>query len=325
MCAQFWDRKYASVLLLVAFLGKSLVGTSQPGEEGMKVICDSSAVETGAAFKVQLRLDAMIVQPVYTDLSGWFEHIPRENVLAHTPWERREGEWRQEITLIFFEPGEVVLPPLPVILLQGDTLRTAPIQIRVFPTPTPEDEASWRDIKALWPTPSDGWERWRLWIGVVLALMLSGAGAYWLLRRRRLSRPSLEQVRASQPWEIALEQMNALEQRRLWQREVFDGYYTELSRIVREYLERQYGIPALESSTEETLRYCKTTSIPQHLLPALEELLYRSDLVKFARVRPPEYYHAQALREARRLVEQTALALAATADERPSSTAESLR
>lgn len=302
-----------AVLLLAFFIAPNSSLVAQMEGE-VSVAYDSSAVETGEPFRVYLRVTPVAVHPVATDLSPWLERIPQENLLAQTPWERQGQEWGQSLTLIFFEAGEIDLPPLPIVLLQGDTLWTGPVRLSVFSTPTPDEEAAWKDIKNLWPTPAQWWERWRWLVVAGVGLLITGVVVYWLLSRQ--PRVVRKQVRSPHTW--ALEQLGALEQRRLWARGEVKAYYTELSRIMREYLEQQYGFPALESSTEEVLHYCHKHALPSQLLPALEELLRWCDLVKFARAVPPEYYHAQAMREARRIVEQTALSHASTSEEAPS-------
>jgi hypothetical protein len=313
MYASFFQWRPWTVLLLAFFIAPISSAVAQ-AEGEVSVVYDSSAIETGEPFRVYLRITPVAVQPVATDLSPWLERIPQENLLAQTPWERHGQEWGQSLTLIFFEASEMDLPPLPIVLLQGDTLWTGPVRLSVFPTPTPDEETAWKDIKTLWLTPGQGWERWRWLMVTGVGLLITGVVVYWLLLRR--PRVVRKQVRSLHAW--TLEQLSALEHQRLWARGEMKAYYTDLSRIMREYLERQYGFPALESSTEEVLDHCRKHSLPPQLLPALEELLRWCDLVKFARATPPEYYHAQAMREARRIVEQTALALAPTSEETPS-------
>jgi hypothetical protein len=64
-------------------------------------------------------------------------------------------------------------------------------------------------------------------------------------------------------------------------------YYTRLTEITRHYIERQYDIPAMESTTEEILYAFKRVNPDDLLLDGiLKELLELADLVKFAREDP---------------------------------------
>lgn len=298
---------FSAFLVMALSLQLHLTGQAQPLGK-IVAAYDSSAVETGEAFSLEFRITPAAAHPAVTNLSPWYGVLPKENILACTHWERTEQGWRQALILIFLEAGDVILPPLPVVLLTGDTLWSAPIRLSVIPTPTPEEQASWRDIKALWLTPASWLERWAWLLGIVVGLLMLAIVVYWLLRRPKNRRKVRETVHSKSPHVLAAEQLAVLESQRLWERGALKAYYTELSRIVREYLERQYGFPALESSTEEVLQ-CAQRAIPSILNDPLKALLQWCDLVKFAQATPPAHYHAQAMREARRLVEQTAAAL----------------
>jgi hypothetical protein len=64
-------------------------------------------------------------------------------------------------------------------------------------------------------------------------------------------------------------------------------YYTRLTEITRLYIERQYGIPAMEQTTDEIMLAFRKTNREDSLLDEmLKELLELADLVKFAREDP---------------------------------------
>ncbi len=301
---------FPTLSIMALSLQLHLTGLAQPLGEIIAVY-DSSAVEMGEAFSLELRITPVATHPAVTSLSPWYGILPKENILARTPWERTEQGWRQAFVLLFLEAGDVTLPPLPVVLLTGDTLWSAPLRLNVIPPPMAEETASWRDIKTLWLTPTSWLERWAWLLGIVVGLLVLAIVVYWLLKRPRNRRKIRETVRTKSPQLLAIEQLAALESQRLWERGALKAYYTELSRIVREYLERQYGFPALESSTEEVLQGAQR-AVPSLLYDPLKALLQWCDLVKFAQATPPAHYHAQAMREARRLVEQTSMALHST-------------
>ncbi|MCK4749829.1 MAG: hypothetical protein KAT15_22390, partial [Bacteroidales bacterium] len=62
---------------------------------------------------------------------------------------------------------------------------------------------------------------------------------------------------------------------------------TRLTEITRLYIERQYGIPAMERITEEILEAFRRSNTEDSLLDdMLKELLELADLVKFAKEDP---------------------------------------
>ena len=91
---------------------------------------------------------------------------------------------------------------------------------------------------------------------------------------------------------MALQRLNELDGKQLWQKNKIKQYYVELTDIVRTYIERELKIPALESTTDElmeTIGDFNTSSslnIPNETVDKLNNLLKDADLVKFAKFKP---------------------------------------
>lgn len=64
---------------------------------------------------------------------------------------------------------------------------------------------------------------------------------------RRAEKPLL-------PHELALQKLVALQQQKLWQKGDVKPYQSELTFIIREYLENRFNIQALESTTDEIVQ-----------------------------------------------------------------------
>ena len=65
------------------------------------------------------------------------------------------------------------------------------------------------------------------------------------------------------------------------------SYYTQLTEITRRYIERQYGVPALERTTQEILEAFSRSNTEDPILDEmLQDLLELADLVKFAKEDP---------------------------------------
>jgi hypothetical protein len=106
-------------------------------------------------------------------------------------------------------------------------------------------------------------------------------------------------------YEIAFEQLKQLKEAKLWQQGMIKEYQTELSHIIREYVERRYEILALESTTDEILRDLKQKDFNENLKGNLKEMLQLADLVKFAKAEPPLERHEQLMGFAEEFVLQT--------------------
>ncbi len=134
-------------------------------------------------------------------------------------------------------------------------------------------------------------------------LILIGAFLLWLLVRflqARFARPA-SRPEAQKPLEpadqIARRRLEALRQAAYLERGDYKGFYSELSALLREYIENRFEITALEMTTEEFLAYlaaperlsttpqAKPLFRPEHQCK-LAAFLRTADLVKFARYIP---------------------------------------
>ncbi len=94
------------------------------------------------------------------------------------------------------------------------------------------------------------------------------------------------------PFELAKKQLVELDQKQLWQNNKVKEYYSELTDILRNYIEKELQVPAMESTTIELINELKTDDIwkklenPKETLTKLNDLLKESDLVKFAKMKP---------------------------------------
>jgi len=265
---------------------------------------DSGYVETGNPFVLHLSVSARLGQPANVDFSPWETLVPAQNILGSTGWQNRDGRWANDISLITFDSAQLWLPPLGISLSDGATIQTNPLELTVLPTPAPDELAEMNGIKNIRLEPAN-WTDFLLPFAIIGgAILVLAMAVWWFLLRKKKSGPN-ERLLRLPPHELAQRQLTELERRQYWQKGEVKPYYSELTRILREYLEHRFQIPALESASDDILRLLEACSMPESLLAPLADLLRWADLAKFAKVVPPEHFHAQALREARRLVEQT--------------------
>src|SRR5262249_39306634 len=86
-----------------------------------------------------------------------------------------------------------------------------------------------------------------------------------------------------------------------------EEFYTRLSDIVRQYLERQLGLHAPERTTEEFLyEVSQGTRLVQEHKDLLGAFLVEADLVKFARFRPEQADCLRAFAAAEKFVREAA-------------------
>ncbi|CAL2057740.1 hypothetical protein [Tenacibaculum sp. 190524A05c] len=94
------------------------------------------------------------------------------------------------------------------------------------------------------------------------------------------------------PYQEAVRNLKLLDEKLLWQNNKIKQYYSELTDILRNFIERELNVPALETTTSgliETLSdFNETKSIltDKDTIQSLDKLLQQADLVKFAKSKP---------------------------------------
>jgi len=86
------------------------------------------------------------------------------------------------------------------------------------------------------------------------------------------------------PYVVALSQLDKIKQEKPWQQGRSKEYHTELTDIVREYIERVFNINSMEMTSEEILEHLKNLKVEQKIAyTGLKQILQLADLVKFAK------------------------------------------
>lgn len=107
------------------------------------------------------------------------------------------------------------------------------------------------------------------------------------------------------PHEIALRDLKRLHSERLWQEGKHKLYYSTLTDILRAYLAGQFGVGALEMTSDEIIEAIRTIDLPQKQAMDLGDLLRDADLVKFAKAMPEAEENERAYSKALEFVNQT--------------------
>ncbi len=144
------------------------------------------------------------------------------------------------------------------------------------------------------------------WLWLVVFLVVAAALVFLLKRRRRPSAAVAEIPLAAHAQ--ALARLEVLSAKDLARRGLFKDYYSEISAIIRSYLEDRFALNAPEMTTEEFLGYARDKAkAVSNYRDRLQDFLTACDLVKFAKA-TPSIDDAQAIFiAAHKFVEETAL------------------
>ena len=197
---------------------------------------------------------------------------------------------KQQLTLMTFDTGEIQLPAVGLTYARSfdDPNRqkayTDPIDlysttIAVDTTlaykPIVEPLAAPIQMKEVFP-----------WVLAALLLVLVGIGIWLLLKRRKTrvdENGNIVRGPVIPPYDKAVTDLENLRQQKLWQSGKVKEYYSSLTDIAREYIEGQFGVNAVEMTTDDILEEVKPLHFSKETYDKLKETMEVADLVKFAK------------------------------------------
>ena len=190
-----------------------------------------------------------------------------------------------------FDTGRFTIPRI-AVLINGKPSFSDSLKVEVFNVKVDTLKQKMYDVKdvAQVETSSNWWK----YLLVILLLVGIAALAYWLIKKYQ-NRPQEEEPIYTSPIEKATSLLQQLETKELWQKGEVKGYYSELTDIVRNYIEEEIEIPAMESTTSELITELrrvanqKKLKLSKETLVNLEKVLMQADLVKFAKVKPLDF------------------------------------
>ena len=221
-------------------------------------------------------------------------------------------QYDQYLTVTSFEDSLFYIAPLPFVS-GDDTVWSEGLTLNVVqPFEMDTTDMAITDIKGVYKAPIWWWGIFR-W--VLLALLLAGvgvAGYYLITYLQSRKREEEGKVVMSEPLrpadEVALEKLDAIKEKKIWQQGQVKEYYTQLTDVVREYIARRFEVSSVEQTSDETLRDIRPLlSERKDLYDQLRKMLTLADLVKFAKWSTTPDENELSLRNAYTFVRETTI------------------
>ena len=195
----------------------------------------------------------------------------------------------QYTVLTCFEPGEHYIHLGP-----DDSLLLVVTDVEIDSA-----TAQLRDIAPIVRMPYTFWEIFR-WVLLALGIAAIAFAVWWLVTHRQQVQQMLgtaEPVDTRNPQQRALDNLEQLRQRQLWQAGKTKEYHTELTDIVRIFIEESTAIRATEMTSDETVAALEDSEWKIDCA-ALRDIFTTADLVKFAKREPLPHEHDRSMSEA---------------------------
>ena len=196
----------------------------------------------------------------------------------------------QTFIITSFDSGYYDIPSFK-FKINGDTgqfIETDPLQFSVN-TLAIDTTQNIKDIKPPMDVPFS-WKEYLPYIyagigGLAILTVLVILIIKYLKNRKKLPAPIF--IPPVIPAHVtALAQLEKLKESKLWQQGKLKQYHSELTDIIRQYLEQRFLIPAMEQVTHEIMYSLRTTEVSEEQKTKLRQVLILSDLVKFAKEEP---------------------------------------
>ena len=275
---------------------------------------DSTVMKIGSQtrlnFEVSQQPKQKVILPVFSDtIVGGLEIVePVKNDTIKSD----DGQIvvTQRYLVTAFEDSLLYIPPFPFIS-NGDTVWSKSLSLKVV-QPFQVDTASnsIADIKPVFDAKFDWWGLFKLLL-VVLVIVALCVVAFIFIRKYIQNKPIFEKLNPEvilPPHVIALSQLDKIKQEKAWQHNRSKEYHTELTDVIREYIERIFNVKGMEMTSEEILDYLNIIRTTQKAAyHGLKQILQLADLVKFAKWNPTPDEHESSLINAYLFVNQTKL------------------
>ena len=189
-----------------------------------------------------------------------------------------------------FDSGSYTIPRQKIII--GDKpFFTDSLQVDVNTIKVDTTKQKLYDIKPIIEVEKSS-SNWWLWVlGILAILALVGFLLYWFIWRKKPLTEE-EEIALLPPYDRAKLALKKLDESQYLIRSEVKDYYSELTFIIRKYLDEKVYDRALESTTDELvtrlnlLKEGNQIDLSKDTIKNLESILKRADLVKFAKSAP---------------------------------------
>ncbi|MEW6468315.1 MAG: hypothetical protein AB1458_05285 [Bacteroidota bacterium] len=197
----------------------------------------------------------------------------------------------RDFVITSFDEGNYLIPSLRFILNNDSNqyVETNPLPLRVK-TVDVDTTADFKDIKPPIHEPLT-FEDLALYVWITAGLA-AAALVFFLVRRYLKNKKQMYALadRSRPAHEIALNALEKLKKEKMWKKGKDDTkeHHTRVSEIVRTFLERSFGINAMEMPTYDILTEVEKLSISRESKNVLRLVLHLTDMVKFAKEVPTD-------------------------------------
>jgi hypothetical protein len=277
---------FKNIIIVLALIISGFCANAQ-----IKTSVDSASIKIGEELIISFRVETDSLKNVAfpeTKSFGALEVI--ENYKTDTLIEESKVALIKQYGLTQFDSGTYIIPQQK-ILVGNKTLLSDSIKINVSSVKVDTTKQKLYDIKPIFQVKKPGFKKtilnWLLILIATAAIILI-ALYYWRKRELRTNDSDL----SLPAYELAKLALSKLNEEKAFENDEVKKFYSDLTLILRKYLNDKVYDHSLESTTDELLlklnelNKSNKISLDKESIKNIESTLKRADLVKFAKSKP---------------------------------------
>ena len=275
------DKMKKRVFFIVFLIG--FFGFSQ--ENAVSIETDTTTIKIGELIQYKIAVDE-INNVVFPKLQ--LDSLGKVEVVESLPIDTLKNRLEKKYLLTSFDSGQYVVPRQ-MVLINNKQFFTDSLLVNVATVKVDTLKQNMFPIKSIKKEPKtfDDYRHLLWWL--IPILILIAVVLYVILRKKeKILTPKVYVA----PIQEALQRLKELDEKQLVEQNKIKIYYSELTDIVRTYIEKDIHIPALESTTNELIETINdfnessNLGISKETIKQLKGVLESADLVKFAKSKP---------------------------------------
>ena len=252
---------------------------------------DSTSIKIGEQITYDIQVEADTTDfVVFPEGQSFMPLEVIESYKVDTTINDRRMNLIKKYGLTQFDSGVFTIPRQKVVVA-NKILFTDSLKVEVNNIEVDTTKQGLFDIKPLSNVDKSPSKWWKYLLITLFVITLLAFLLYWFIwRKKPLSEE--EQIALLPPYDRAKLALKKLEESDFLKNEALKDYYSELTLIIRKYLDEKVYDHSLESTTEELidrlslLKEGNQIEINKETIKNIESILKRADLVKFAKATP---------------------------------------
>ena len=266
--------------------------------------------QTGFTFEILQSPGQKVTAPLFSDtIVGNLEIVEqakRDTVILSN--DKIQVNIRYKLTS--FQDSLIYVPAFPFVSGK-DTAWSNSTSLKVV-QPFVIDTAanSLTDIKPVYKPPFD-WKNFLQKLLLAILLLALAFILFILVRKFVMKKPVFQNQSSPEiipPNVEALRRLDKIKLEKIWQKGRVKEYHTELTDVLRIYIEKVFNVPSMEMTSDEILRGSQFLKVDKpSAYEGLKQILTLADLVKFAKWNPETMENELSLMNAYLFVNQTTI------------------